>query len=74
MGKVVPSCLEDRVKHLWTQILQNYFILAKIYGREREPYLSESELRAVDLVVTTLRRNTIYKLLFLENNTWYMVP
>ncbi|KAJ5175636.1 uncharacterized protein N7482_001513 [Penicillium canariense] len=66
LQNVVPGCLEDRVKHLWTQILRHYFPLEENYGIEREPYASESGLGAVDLLVTGLLRREIYKVLFLE--------
>ncbi|KAJ5600285.1 hypothetical protein N7450_001352 [Penicillium hetheringtonii] len=42
MSNVKPGCREDRVVHMWSQILQFYFPLANgNFGIERETYASE---------------------------------
>ncbi|KAJ5368983.1 uncharacterized protein N7496_008743 [Penicillium cataractarum] len=66
MDTITPQCREDRVDHMWTQILLYYFSIDQPFGIEREVYTAETELRRVDLVVTSVRGNQIYKTLFLE--------
>lgn len=67
MSNVKPGCREDRVVHMWSQILQFYFPLANgNFGIERETYASEEGRGRVDLIVTKLRRSTLIKSLFLE--------
>ncbi|KAJ5682659.1 hypothetical protein N7462_005824 [Penicillium macrosclerotiorum] len=65
-SRIEPGCREDRVDHLWTQILRFYFPLSGNFGIEREPYTSETSRGKVDIVVTGLIDDKIYKLLFFE--------
>lgn len=67
MDNVTPGCREDRLDHMWSQILQFYFPLTNgDFGIERETYTSEAGRGRVDLIVTKLRRSTLVKVLFLE--------
>lgn len=52
MNKISPQCREDRVAHLWTQILRCYFPLDDLFGFEREVYTTETGRGRVDLMVT----------------------
>ncbi|CAI7654719.1 unnamed protein product [Penicillium manginii] len=66
MGKITPQCREDRVDHMWTQILRYYFHVNEFYGIEREVYTTEIGRGRVDLMVTGIHLGEIYKTLFLE--------
>ncbi|KAJ5518706.1 hypothetical protein N7453_001128 [Penicillium expansum] len=64
--KVKRGCKEDKVDHMWTQILRFYFPLQQGYGLEREPYTSETTQARANIVVTNVRENSINKVLFVE--------
>lgn len=66
MNRITPHCREDRVDHMWTQILRCYFHIEDLFGIEREVYTTETERGRIDLMVTSVHREEIYKTLFLE--------
>ncbi|KAJ6133147.1 hypothetical protein N7471_008362 [Penicillium samsonianum] len=57
---------EDRVDHVWTQILRFYWPITANYGIEREPYAAENARTKADVVLTTMSMNKIVKCVFVE--------
>jgi hypothetical protein len=81
LEKITPCCREDRVDHLWTQILGYYLQVDDWFVIEREIYTTETERDRVDLIVTSVHKEEIYKTLFLEakrspssRNIFYPLP
>ncbi|KAJ5836285.1 hypothetical protein N7447_002311 [Penicillium robsamsonii] len=64
--KVKRGCKEDKIDHMWTQILRFYFPLQEGYGIEREPYTTETTRARANIVVTNVRENRTNKVLFVE--------
>jgi hypothetical protein len=63
---VSQGCREERVDHLWSQILSFYWPISANYGVEREPYASETSRTRANLVLTNNQMGKIYKCLFIE--------
>ncbi|KAJ5913687.1 hypothetical protein N7504_002570 [Penicillium tannophilum] len=64
--QLVPGSREDRVDHLWSNVLRYHFPLAEGFGLERETYIVEDALRRVNIVVTNVLSGEINKTLFVE--------
>lgn len=66
MNNIKPGTREDRVDHVWTQILRFYWPITANYGIEREPYAAEHVGTKTDVVLTTSSAKRIVKCLFVE--------
>ncbi|KAJ5993264.1 hypothetical protein N7451_008988 [Penicillium sp. IBT 35674x] len=66
LNQLVFESREDRVDHLWSNVLRYHFPLSEGFGLERETYTAEDALRRINIVVTNVLSGAINKTLFVE--------
>jgi hypothetical protein len=70
---------QERIDHLWLNILTHYFPLRDGFGTEREAHVQAGRKFAVNVAVTNIRQNHMHKVVMLEakafppnaNNGWF---
>lgn len=67
MDDVTPNCLEEKIDHLWLNILQFYFSLSSGFGCEREATIATRAKIRANVTVSLVRNRKKAKVVFVEN-------